>query len=285
MWKTGMSLSGWGFPAPPDEKLRVIRAAGFDSFFTGMVSEADLDLICRTADEVGLVYESIHAPFGGINAIWDEGEKGEAWVPTLKAVADRCLACGIGYFTLHCMNVPQFNPADPGMQKWSELGLRRFAEVVEYAAKCGVRACFENVEFPQYEMRALLDRLRTICPEGLGITWDVGHEHCYPGGLDVVAEFGDLLVGTHVHDNNGQQDPAIITWNDDSHLLPYEGSIDFDTVAARLRSVGYRGSITIETGKAPADGLRRTPVPENCTMTQYLTMIHDRAARIAALEK
>lgn len=281
--KTGISISAYGYPVPADEKLRAIRAAGFDSFFTGFMSPAETEAVARTAAACGLEYESIHAPFGGMNAIWDEGEQGEHFVATLKSVADRCRQFGIGYFTMHCMNVPQFNPADPGLQKWSQLGLDRFAQVVDYAASVGVKACLENVEFPQYELRGLMEQLRRRCPAGLGFTWDVGHEHCYPAPLDVAEAFGDLMVGTHVHDNLGQTNPDTITWNDDSHLLPFEGNIDFARVAASLRACGYRGSITIETGKKPQDALPRTPLPDPCTLEQYLTIAHARAARLAAM--
>lgn len=260
-----------------------MRDAGFDSFFTGTLEEKDFLRVCRAAEKVGIVYESIHAPFRGMNRIWEDGEAGEIWVPTLKAVVDRCREYGIGYFTLHCMNVPQFNPVDPGLQKWTETGLQRFTAVVEYAAQNGVRAAFENVEFPQYEMTELMRYLRKKVPEGLGFTWDVGHEHCYPGGIDVVDAFGDLMVGTHLHDNEGQKDPAVITWNDDCHIAPMEGTIDWAQVAARLRKVGYKGTLTIEMGKAPREALRKTEFPTDCDILEYLSFLHDRIASIAEL--
>lgn len=81
-----------------------------------------------------------------------ESEKGNEYVKRLCAVADTCARFGISYFTLHCMNVPEFNVDVTSPLKCSQAGLDRFERVVEYAAERGVKACFENVEFPQFEL-------------------------------------------------------------------------------------------------------------------------------------
>lgn len=41
--------------------------------------------------------------------------------------------------------------------------------------------------------------------------------------------FGDRLICTHIHDNEG-------VYNKDSHLIPFDGGLDFDYVASALRS-------------------------------------------------
>ena len=51
--------------------------------------------------------------------------------------------------------------------------------------------------------------------------------------------FGDKLICTHLHDNSGRPD-------DDQHLLPFDGSIDFGRVAKRLRESNYQGTLTLE---------------------------------------
>lgn len=282
MLKTGISFNKYGFNDITDsELLSMLKSIGFDSIFTGYGNASEDGLVearRNEAERIGIKYESLHAPFGGINCMWDEGEKGDAYVERLKNVADVCKRYGIDYFTLHCMNVPQFNVDITSPIKCSQLGIDRFRRVVEYAAECGVKACFENVEFPQFELKSLLTTLRTDGFPSLGFTWDVGHGHCYPGGLDIAEEFGDLLTGTHIHDNWGQTDPHVITWNDDSHVLPFDGTVDFRKFANDIKKCGYTGTLTLEVGK-------RGDIPwyNVDTLEKYLKMAHERAEHIAML--
>lgn len=281
MLKTGIGFNKYGFDSLTDgQVLATLKSVGFDSFFTGYKDPSDDGLVEARRDEaerLGIKYESLHAPFGGINCMWDEGEKGDEYVERLKNVADVCKRCDIGYFTLHCMNVPQFNVDVTSPLKCSQLGIDRFRRVVEYAEKRGVKACFENVEFPQFELKSLLTALRADGYKSLGFTWDIGHANCYPGDIDIAEEFGDLLVGTHIHDNFGQSDPHVITWNDDSHILPFDGIIDFRKFASDIKRCGYTGTLTLEVGK-------RSDVPwyNVGTLEEYLTMAYERVSHIAA---
>lgn len=277
MLKTGINFSKFGFDISDEDTFKLIKDVGFDTFFTGFSSEENTRRFKTLGEKVGLRYESIHAPFGGINHIWDEGEKGDEFVRQLFKVADTCAELEIEYFTLHCMNVPEFNVNVTSPIKCSALGIERFERVVAHAAEKGVRTCFENVEFPHFELRALLDTLRTKGYPSLGWTWDVGHEHCYPAdGIDLIEEFGDLLVGTHIHDNRGQSVHDVITWNDDNHLFPFDGTIDFKRVGQKLKHRKYSGTITLEVN-------RKALLPEyqNMRIGDILQEAHKRAIRIA----
>jgi sugar phosphate isomerase/epimerase len=48
-------------------------------------------------------------------------------------------------------------------------------------------------------------------------------------------------VATHVHDNHGRHD---------DHLMPFDGSIDWDSALLALRKVGYDGRLTFELAGA-----------------------------------
>lgn len=282
MLQTGIGFQKYGFNGVSDaEVFALLRDVGFHSFFTGYKDSSEDSLVearKKESERMGLRYESLHAPFGGINCMWDEGAAGDAYVERLNGVADVCRRFGIGYFTLHCMNVPQFNVDVTAPLKCSQRGIDRFRRVVEYAAECGVKACFENVEFPQFELKRLLTALRADGFPSLGFTWDVGHAACYPGGLDLAEEFGDLLVGTHLHDNWGQKDPHVITWNDDAHLLPFDGTVDFRKFGNDLKQCGYTGTLTLEVGRNP-----KIPWYGGGSLEEYLRMAHERVERVAML--
>lgn len=281
MLKTGIQFSKQGYEISDADLLRLYADVGFGSFFTGWVSEGDFN--DRTADvaaKCGLVWESIHAPFGGITDIWKEGEKGDAWVAKLKAVADTCARYSIPYMTVHTMNVPRYNNNGPCGSRFSQLGADRFAEVVSYCGERNVKASFENVEFPQREMESLIKELeKRGLEKGMAVTYDVGHWHCYPCELDFADAFGKYLIGTHVHDNFGVKDPQIITWDDDSHLLPFDGTLDYRKVGDTLRRCDYRGTITLEISRDRVG----MPWYKDYTVEQYFATAAERAAHVARL--
>lgn len=62
----------------------------------------------------------------------------------------------------------------------------------------------------------------------VGFCWDSGHELCYNHGRDMLAQYGDRLLGTRLNDNLGvRDDGGQITFLDDLHLLPFEGIADW----------------------------------------------------------
>jgi len=73
---------------------------------------------------------------------------------------------------------------------------------------------------------------------------DLGHgqllskEHT---GLDFMASCPDRIKHIHLHDNRGG-----ISHNDDLHLPVGDGVIDFENIFKMLKSINYKGTITLE---------------------------------------
>jgi sugar phosphate isomerase/epimerase len=59
--------------------------------------------------------------------------------------------------------------------------------------------------------------------------------------------FGDKLVCLHLHDNYA-------VFNGDSHLIPFDGKIDFSYVARAIRESSYQGSLMLELGNSSPNG-------------------------------
>ncbi len=284
MLKTGINFNDHGFKTDSDTLMRVIAEAGFDTFFCGWTADDNVTAkLCELGAKYGVRYESMHAPFVGMYHIWEDNEKGVAWVDKLKAVIDTCHRFGIGYTTVHATNMPQFNNNGPIGSHYNELGAGRFATVAEYAAKRGVKIAIENTEFPQKEMLSLVRFLEERGLEkGFGTLWDVGHWNCYPApeGFDFADNFGKHLIGTHVHDNFGQKDPQVITWNDDSHVLPFDGTIDYRRIGDAMKRSNYQGTITLEVFKNHCHDLTWY---NDYTLESFYRDAHDRAVHLARL--
>ena len=281
MRKIGINFGAQGFQLTDEEVMRLLRDVGFDSFFYGWNSDDQATgRICELAAKYGLEYESVHSPFRGISHIWEEGEKGDAYVAELKRVADTCHRFGIGYMTTHAANAPRFNNNGPHGSKFSAIGEERFAEIVEYAGERGVKVAIENVEFPDREMLSLVRALEARGLEkGLATLFDVGHWHCYPADMDFAEAFGKYLIGTHVHDNFGQRDPRTVTWDDDNHLLPFDGTIDYRKAGETLKRCPYPASITLELARARF----LLPWYAEYTPEQFFATAAERARNLAKL--
>lgn len=80
----------------------------------------------------------------------------------------------------------------------------------------------------------------------IGVCLDYGHAFLMGDVADAIEAASGHLVTTHIHDNDGRKD---------LHLVPFEGHIDWSTVAMTTQKVGYEGVWMMEladTGNSAA---------------------------------
>ncbi len=224
MRKLGINLHA--MPGLSDEAyVKTMAGLGFSATFTGprnYVENAEL----FAAN--GIAYESVHAPFKGINAIWLAGEDGDAMYKELADCVDGCAAASVPIMVVHLSS----GQTPPSI---TDIGRARFANLVEYAAKKNVLIAFEN----QRMLGNLAWALETFGPDVAGFCWDCGHESCFTPGREYMPLFGDRLEFLHIHDNYG-------VFNEDKHLLPFDGGIDFHRFAEHIRRSGFTGTLMLE---------------------------------------
>ncbi len=116
----------------------------------------------------------------------------------------------------------------------------------------------------------------------VGFCWDTGHEMCYNRSRDMLALYGDRLLGTHINDNLGIHDfSGTITYLDDHHLLPFDGIGDFEDIGKRLSRHHFTDVLTFELKRNVTLG--GVPVYGRMSDEEYLTEAYIRAHRVAAL--
>ena len=164
-----------------------------------------------------------------------------------------------------------------------ELYFGNYDAVVNYAAQKGVKIAFENTEGEEY-LAALMDAFRG--EKHVGFCWDSGHEMCYNHSKDLLALYGDRLLGTHLNDNLGIRDfGGKITYIDDLHLLPFDGIADWDNIAARLDRCGFSGPLTFELNVMSKPGRRDNDIYRKLSPEEYIAECYKRACRVAAKMK
>lgn len=211
------------------EFVKTIAELGFEATFSGMQDVAEHDEYANQLSKYGLSFENLHAPFGHINDIWFDGEAGEEMLKELLACVDRCHSTAIPYMVVH---LSSGNDAPPV----TDIGRARFGRLVDHAVGKNVAIAFEN----QRKLANLAWTMETFQNEKqVGFCWDCGHEGCFTPGREYMPLFGKRLMGTHIHDNYG-------VYNQDAHLVPFDGALDFSRITRQIRESGFSGTLMLE---------------------------------------
>ena len=228
MRKLGMNCGSYPEIKPIDS-IPYIKAAGFDSIFTGFKNDMTAGRLAEAADKHGLAYETVHAPFKGINDIWFPGEGGDVMLQTFLDCAESCAHYKIPIMVVHLRS----GVKAPAI---SDIGTERFDRLVDRAGELGVTVAFENQRkmanlshvFERYDDR-----------ENVGFCWDNGHEACFTNGWEYMPIWGHKTVALHIHDN-------FMEFNKDIHLLPFDGIFDFHKFGEYIRKYKFEGTLMLE---------------------------------------
>lgn len=269
MWNARLVLgTGGQFGACVEEQIRLFKKTGFDGFFTGWSGDARVREWKALADELGMVYQSIHAPFSNAAKMW-EADADEAMDELLRCLSD-CAENAVPIMVVHPFI--GFESHTPTRE-----GIRNFGKLADAAEAKNVRLAFENVEGEEY-LAALMEAFRDR--ECVGFCWDTGHEMCYNRFADQLRLYGDRLFCTHLNDNLGVRDfNGKITWLDELELVAVlhdigKISVDKDilTKTDRLSEEDWR-----EIKKHPEVGYRIANSTFGLTnIAEYILCHHER---------
>lgn len=129
---------------------------------------------------------------------------------------------------------------------------RSVEEIAAMAAAVHVKVALEVIPNPLSSATSLV-RLIEEDLEGLdvGVCLDYGHAHLMGDLGEAVETLSGHLFTTHVHDNRGRQD---------EHLVPFAGSINWETAIMETQKIGYDDALMFEVADTgdPLDVLRRS---------------------------
>lgn len=227
-----LSIFSWfGFSIPMEVRLKMIKDAGFDGVLLWWGDEnIDVDGPKAVQPELarrnGLFIENVHTPFEGINSIWLDNLDGMDFEKKLLDCIINCSEYGIPTAIVHISQTIAPPPVN-------NIGLDRIRRLVDTAERLSVNIALENLRRPDY-----LDFVfSNIQSQRLGFCYDSGHENCYSKGTDLLTKYGSKLMALHLHDNDE---------SDDQHVIPGEGTIDWEALVAKLDETGYSGMIALE---------------------------------------
>lgn len=277
MWKTKLCMStSVAYKIPIEEQIRLFKKIGFEGFFTCYDGAENIRKYRQVADEIGMIYQSVHAPFLTMDKMWERSREADEAVSLLSECVRACGENDVPIMVAHVYI--GFDKDTP-----TEEGLENFGKVIAVAEECGVKIAFENTEGEGY-LAAIMERFKTS--PAVGFCWDTGHEMCYNHSQDMLALYGDRLIATHINDNLGIKDfDGKITPRDDLHLLPFDGVADWDGIVRRLNKYGYDGILTFELKTKSQDGRCENEKYAELPIERYIAAAYERACRVATLKQ
>lgn len=261
-----------GAGADPDS-LNAVVQTGWDGVFVGWGPGFDPNGTIARIRERNLLLQSVHAPFVGIWKLWEGSDE------VAQTELDQQIACLRDTAAMGCDLV--ILHAIIGMERNTptQIGVERFAVLVQEARRLGVRIALENTEGEIY-LKTLLEAFDSEAHVGFCV--DTGHELCYNRAGDTIGTYGKRLFGTHLNDNMGQTGDRL-TWLDDAHMLPFDGIADWAGIAARLKTAGFTGPLTFELIQGNRPDRHTNDRYAGLSFAAYLATAYEHARCVASL--
>jgi len=170
--------------------------------------------------------DNFHAPFKGLNRIWSEEKEGVEPLKIYLNSVDLCVKYDVPLLVVHVSNGRPMPPI-------SNQGVERFKKFMCYANNRGVVVAIENHRYVE-NVKYIMDMFSEA-----KFCYDTSHAHGFTHGVDYTSIWGKRMSATHISDNDSVCDK-------DMHMLPFDGIIDFDSVARKLVKYEYNGTLMLE---------------------------------------
>ena len=260
------------FGKPVEEQIFMILDAGYDGVFFPYRNDDEIRRWTTEAKAAGMETQSLHAPFVGCRALWEEdADAAQKGLDEISGAIRAAARYGAPIVVSHVFIGFDLPPIP------MERGLERYYSLIRLAEAEGVRLAFENTEGEEY-LQAIFNNFGDN--KAVGFCLDTGHELCYNRGKDLTLRYGKKLIATHINDNLGISDKnGRITWLDDLHLLPFDGVRDWAETARRFARIGFAGPLTFELNTVSKPGRHENDKYGAMSLAEYLAESFRRAIR------
>jgi len=208
----------------------VPELAGYD----GPENRRKLEKLLR---QYHLSIDSVHAPFPDADRLFslDESERQHS-LDCGRLALDAAAELDGKVVVIHL--IPYGIPPGEKRQQMIEQGRRSVATLADYAASRNVKLALENGQRLDYD-QVLFQLLEEFQVPQVGLCYDSGHENVQGNCFQILERYGQRLLALHLHDNLGS----------DTHLLPFEGNIDWEAFRRAMQKLDYPGTLILESSQ------------------------------------
>lgn len=227
-------FSHFGFDLPMKQKLELIKDSGFESTFIWLGNEEELDnhdkadIIPKLVRDCNLYLDHAHASLNDANLVWsDLRHEQEKIVSYNKKCITFCSKHKIPYLVIH----PSKSSTPP---LYNKTGLKIFKDLNSFAKDRNVKIAIENTRINKY-VDFILENIES---DNIGLCYDTSHDNLYGDPtFRILQKWPKRLFVTHISDNLGKKD---------DHLLPWEGTFNWNKFIEIFSSIEYKGILTLE---------------------------------------
>jgi len=249
----------FNYAIPLKDQLPMIKAAGFTHISLGANLEHSgyLDPARRTElkqrlAENSLRLCSVHAPFlGGMDISAPDQNSARASLDLMKLCIDAAADLEAGIVTFH----PYADQAVDDPRRKDILATQVIA-MFDHIADRNVRLAAENLRI-EILNEILAHSLNIIGTPRYGLCYDSSHDNLSSQPMSILRRYGTRLISTHISDNRKEKD---------DHMLPFEGTFDWDQFALAFSRIKFTGIFLLEVEmresafKDPAEFLKQAYV-------------------------
>ncbi len=202
-----------------------------------------VDLILTHAQKLGVEFSQAHSPYrvGREGGFKSQEEKDFFNKMALRAI-EICSLLGVKWTVLH--PVTAVGALEYRLEENIAFNQQTFEKEIDLALKLNVGVAFENMRDQEgrrrfgttaQELEGLMDAYNHPL---VGICWDVGHAHrMHDDQVSAIMHLGKRIKALHIDDNYAQQD---------LHMMPFLGDIQWEQVMKALYQSGYEGDFIYE---------------------------------------
>jgi sugar phosphate isomerase/epimerase len=230
----------FNYGIPLRDQLPLIREAGFTHISIGaklehsdyLENEGVRDIKAMVNDQ-GLGVCSIHTPFGkDLDISSPQQDVSDHTVELYKRCIDATQFLSAGVVIFH--PTAYMNSDHLAVRK--NVVVKNVQDLLEYIGNTGVKIAVENDSYePANDV--LSHSLNEIADPGYGFCYDSSHDNLVGRPLALLNEYGHRLLTTHISDNHGKKD---------DHILPFEGSYDWDRFCGVFSRLFFEGIFLLE---------------------------------------
>lgn len=224
----------------PAEHLPLVAEAGFKCIELNCYAGSSdflydhahkVEELLKAVDETGVAVYSVHAP-GGLLDLPGRGIlAGRGALDMAKFFADLTVGLGAQVTVVHSVAVPgrEAAAADASVRDC-------MLELQEHALPLPCVFGWEN-GWPGHPAGEHLAWVRDLNPGAFGFVLDTGHSNIDGNTDDYLPGCGLRLCGLHLNDNDARSD---------QHVIPGQGSLDWEGFMDKLDAAGYGGPMMLE---------------------------------------
>ena len=210
----------------------------------------EIENVKRKADELGMTFVQSHAPMGK-PLVFDENH--ERFMEINHRCIEACAMLGIPNVVVHSGYAPNLS-----IEETFARNKDFYNELLPTAERFGVEILTENfnkmykpdvywVDSAE-DLRALIDYIDHPLLKGV---WDAGHGNLQETPQDeALRTLGDRVHALHIQDNLGDKD---------THIVPFFGTLNLDSLMHGLQEIGYHGYFTFEATQFFLSAQKRRP--------------------------